>query len=304
MANSVLKDSLFENLRNSQLLSVLGPKVTGTMNLHHATTGHSLDFFLMTSSIVATIGTAAQGAYCAANAFQDAFARYRKAQSLPATSLALGLIQEVGSVRNLEAFQQMLQRNASYGISEAEFLQLFEGALCIDNQSTDTSFYSDSLSSSQVLVGLEPSRFVPFAQQSRMDDLVWHSDARFQAIVQAILDRVEDSLNETPLSLSLTPPVRERLLDAKTSAEALAIALGAIIERISALFGLAVDDINSEQSLTRYGIDSMTAAELRNWLIKTFGVDISVLQLLGERVKVTDLAAMVVEKSKSDPALH
>lgn len=301
MANSVLKDSLFENLRHSQFLSVLGRKVTGTMNLHHATTGHSLDFFLMTSSIVAAMGTAAQGAYCAANAFQDAFARYRKAQSLPATSLALGLIQEVGSVRNLEAFQQMLQRNASYGISEAEFLQLFEGALCIDNQTTDTSFNSDSLSSSQVLVGLEPSRFVPFAQQSRMDDLVWHSDARFQAIVQAILDRVEDSL-KLPLSLSLTPPVRERLLDAKTSAEALTIALGAIIKRISTLFGLAVDDINSEQSLTRYGIDSMTAAELRNWLIKTFGVDISVLQLLGERVKVTDLAAMVVEKSKSDSA--
>lgn len=129
------------------------------MNLHQATTGYSLDFLLMTSSIVAIIEVATQSTFCAANVFQDAFSRYRMAQSLPVTSLALGLIQEVGSVRNFEAFQQMLQRNASYGISEAEFLQLSEVASCINIQSIDASFNLNSFSSFQVFVGLERSGF-------------------------------------------------------------------------------------------------------------------------------------------------
>lgn len=61
----------------SQVQKVLEPKVIGTVNLHHATKSLPFDFFLMTSSIVGTVGTPSQGAYTAANAFQDSSSRFR-----------------------------------------------------------------------------------------------------------------------------------------------------------------------------------------------------------------------------------
>ena len=55
---------------------VLGPKVTGTVNLDEATRDVALDFFVLFSS-GATLGNPGQGDYAAANAFLDGFARYR-----------------------------------------------------------------------------------------------------------------------------------------------------------------------------------------------------------------------------------
>lgn len=55
----------------------LDPKVHGTWNLHNALKGKEdkLEFFLLTSSISGSIGTATDSNYCAANYFLDNFAR-------------------------------------------------------------------------------------------------------------------------------------------------------------------------------------------------------------------------------------
>ncbi|MEE8584646.1 MAG: SDR family NAD(P)-dependent oxidoreductase, partial [Acidobacteriota bacterium] len=53
---------------------VLAPKVEGTLLLHRLLEGHSLDFFLICSSITALAGGFGQIDYTAANAFCDAFA--------------------------------------------------------------------------------------------------------------------------------------------------------------------------------------------------------------------------------------
>jgi len=41
-----------------------------------------------------------------------------------------------------------------------------------------------------------------------------------------------------------------------------------------------------------YGIDSMIAAELRNWLMKMFRLDLSFLELVGKGRQVDDLVGM------------
>lgn len=73
-------------------------KVTGTWNIHHAAaqTQHSLDFFTMLSSISGIVGTAGQTNYCAGNSFQDAFALYRHSLGLPAHTIDLGIVEDVG----------------------------------------------------------------------------------------------------------------------------------------------------------------------------------------------------------------
>lgn len=59
---------------------VLAPKVQGTRALAAALSGLPLDFFVLLSSTFSLVGGVGQAAYCAANAFLDAFAQMRAAR--------------------------------------------------------------------------------------------------------------------------------------------------------------------------------------------------------------------------------
>ncbi|KAI6777704.1 Beta-ketoacyl synthase [Emericellopsis cladophorae] len=281
-------DALLANATWQQIQKVLAPKVAGTVNLHHAVKDMPLDFFLMTSSIVGTVGTPSQGAYTAANAFQDAFARFRRMQSLPATALGLGLILEVGSVSGSVAFQQMLRRNATYGVSETEFLQLIEGALCDSDSSVEPSALSqlDPYCTGQIVTGLEPSRFVSYLDSGRINDLVWYKNPRFRAVAQAISEESLALATGSGAGAGHGSSIASQLENASTPAEKLEIARSAITARIAELIGIPTDEIDTEKPVSRYGVDSLVAGELRNWLIKTFGMEVSMLQLLNKSTKI------------------
>jgi acyl transferase domain-containing protein/thioesterase domain-containing protein/D-arabinose 1-dehydrogenase-like Zn-dependent alcohol dehydrogenase/acyl carrier protein len=65
--------------RDSQTSAlVLAPKVTGTLVLNQLLSEQPLDFFVLCSSLASIVGIAGQVAYCAANAFQDAFAQAQR----------------------------------------------------------------------------------------------------------------------------------------------------------------------------------------------------------------------------------
>ncbi|KAJ8132485.1 hypothetical protein O1611_g1135 [Lasiodiplodia mahajangana] len=293
-------DALFDQLTYSQLQNVLAPKVAGTRNLHEATRGDALDFFLMTSSIVGVIGTPTQSAYAAANTFQDEFARMRLSQGLPATSVDLGLILEIGFVSDSLKFQRMLQRVATYGHSETEFLQLIEGALSQSSLSSARSSplsQIDSAASGQVLVGFEPARFIPYVDSGRTADLIWYKNARFQAVVQAINDRAGTHSPSTGNTTGGSSSLSKRLQAAESPREKAGIAQEAIIAHLAKLLGVAPDDIDPQRAMAHYGLDSLVAAELRNWLIKTFGVEVTALQLLSQTTKAANLAEMAIGES-------
>ena len=66
----------------------LGPKVDGSWALHELTRRMRLDFFVMYSSLASVLGSSGQANHSAANAFMDALAVQRRAEGLPALSIA------------------------------------------------------------------------------------------------------------------------------------------------------------------------------------------------------------------------
>ncbi|WP_413106119.1 type I polyketide synthase [Streptomyces sp. Inha503] len=86
----VLDDGVVDALTVRRAAGVLRPKVDATRNLHELTAGMDLSAFVLFSSAAATLGGPGQGSYAAGNAYLDALASQRRADGLPATSIAWG----------------------------------------------------------------------------------------------------------------------------------------------------------------------------------------------------------------------
>ncbi|MCA1569644.1 MAG: SDR family oxidoreductase [Chloroflexi bacterium] len=92
----VLADGLVRSQRSDDVAAVLRPKVHGSWALAAALAGRRLDFVALCSSVSGVVGNLGQGAYAAANVYQDALAAWQQGQGRPWTSLAWGLWGEIG----------------------------------------------------------------------------------------------------------------------------------------------------------------------------------------------------------------
>jgi NAD(P)-dependent dehydrogenase (short-subunit alcohol dehydrogenase family) len=93
-----LHEELFSTMSCANWHKSVQPKWAGSWNLDKSLEGleDALDFLVLTSSMAGSIGLATEGNYCAANAFLDAFAHWRRTQGKTAISVGLGMISEVG----------------------------------------------------------------------------------------------------------------------------------------------------------------------------------------------------------------
>ncbi|MET7641991.1 type I polyketide synthase [Streptomyces sp. NPDC005438] len=126
-----LDDGIVQSLTPGRLDVVLAPKVAGALHLEELTRDLDLSAFVLFTSAAGTFGGPGQGNYAAANAYLDALAQRRRAEGLPALSLAWGLWEgEDGMVGGLTEVD--LARAGSVGVLSLkgpEGLALFDTAL-------------------------------------------------------------------------------------------------------------------------------------------------------------------------------
>ncbi len=241
-------------------------------------------------NFAAVLGTATQGSYAAANSFQDAFARFRVSQVLPAQALALSVISDIGFLHQRPKVQTALMRNSLYGTSETAFLKLLEAAFTAQNIGPE--YDSDPFSKAHLLTGLEPSKLIELYQKDLVAEFTWHTDARFSGLLQFI----EDQSQSQPIRTE-AGSVLDKLNNAVPE-DVQQLVTAAIVERFAKLLFVPVDQIDPAHAVFDYGMDSMIAAELRNWLVKTFQTDVSSLELLSPQMKIETLVEMAVARWK------
>jgi polyketide synthase 5 len=96
-AAAVIEDATLANITDDLLDRDWAPKAMGAWRLHKATATAPLDWFCAFSSAAAMVGSPGQGAYAAANSWLDSFARWRRAQGLPAQVVAWGAWAQIGA---------------------------------------------------------------------------------------------------------------------------------------------------------------------------------------------------------------
>ncbi|MGW7687655.1 type I polyketide synthase [Streptomyces asiaticus] len=127
-AAGVLDDGIIESLTPERVAHVLRPKVDAAWNLHELTRDLDLSAFVLFSSAAGVFGNPGQGNYAAANSFLDALAQHRRAQGLPAVSLAWGLWEDEGGMAATlaTADRQRMSRGSMGALSNAEGLALLD----------------------------------------------------------------------------------------------------------------------------------------------------------------------------------
>ncbi|KAH6657141.1 BcBOA9 protein [Truncatella angustata] len=268
-----LEDKLFSKLDLPGWQYPIDPKVRGTWNLHECLDGQPLDFFVMLSSISAMTGAPTQSNYCAGNTFLDFFARYRAGLGLPATTVGLSMVLEVGFVSQNLAIEQGISRSGIHGITERDFLLLMEQAM---KPGRVGDWRLDPGAKNFLVSGLEPAKL---AADLDVHGFRFWLQPRVGPLLTAIQRKKEGS-------------GRGGAGGAKAVLD-LSDILEATVEKFAKTFMIPVDDVDPSKPLVAYGMDSMIGTALRNWGFSTFGVDIPASDFMGPVLTAQALAEKI-----------
>lgn len=108
------------NVDERNFAASLGAKGLGAWNLHKATMGTPLDFFVMYSSVAGVLGNPGQAAYAAANAFLGGLAAMRRAGGMPATVIHWGVVSDTGHVADHAEIGALLENRGLGGMTARE----------------------------------------------------------------------------------------------------------------------------------------------------------------------------------------
>ncbi|CAI7630711.1 unnamed protein product [Penicillium discolor] len=313
------EDLSFDKLTPSKWNLGLSAKVLGTQNLHAATKSLPLDFFVMTTSLESVLALATQSAYTAANNFQEVFARYRRSQGLPASTASFGLITDVGHLSTNITTINMMARNKVLGITEYRFLRLLEPAFLNNDpfpvqeskggREPWIGASDDPLSAVSTVTCLDPALLA----SKKMDELAssaggagsilpkWYTDARVSLVMRAFedADRSHNDESANHAKNNNAGGILREDFEAAINAsddrnKVEEMVTRAIQNTVAEMLFIDASGVDPTRTVAEYGVDSLIAAELRNWFNTSFMADISMLDLLDTRMSMKALAKMVV----------
>lgn len=291
-----LDEALFSDMTLEQWNRAIRPKVNGSWNIHHALSAHeeSLDFFLLTSSISGSVGTATESNYCAANSFQDAFARYRRGLGLKAVSIGFGMISEVGYLHEHPEIEKLLLRKGIHPINEEECLQIVDIAISKESQAAHTPGHSNTFAprnghmlTGLELAGLETQREHGFEGYSHVLDDSRASLLAFNYHKKREQKSASGAISGTFAIANLDPKDPDRLRQSVNEI---------VVHKIANLVLVAPEQLKANTHISEFGMDSMLAAEFRGHIFHVLGADVSFMTLLGTTTTIDTLTHLIMEQ--------
>ncbi len=271
----MIADNLVSRKSAEEFARVLAPKVAGTVHLDDATRDLDLDWFVLFSSIAATMGFVGQTDYAAANGFMDAFAAHRNrlvasGQRKGRTrSIAWPLWRDGGMAVDAAKIELVAQTTGMRPIDAAAGFDAFHRSLALDADRT----------------------------------LVLAGDAR---LLRAHLERARLFDAETMAVAASTGAASTGA--ASTAAASMAAVDEAALQqalktRLSAVLRIDPARIDLDQSFSEIGLDSFLGVELIVAINRDYGIALSNSRVY-DYPTVRALAALLAQEiAASRPAV-
>lgn len=296
------------------------PKIQGTWNLHnallHEQADQPVDHFLLFSSLGAMTGQWGQANYNAGNTFLDAFVSYRHSLGLAASVVNIGVVGDVGYVSENPSVLDSLRATGQYIMREPELLDCLElmlkrsgpassggTAARQDNGNTQASTRPGTfryVQPSQLGTGLRS--LLPVTSTNNRTP--WRRDPRM-----LVYRNIEQGAGAGADAASGDPASGEELggflrdvasdMELLQSGEAAALLAREVGRTLLGFMMRAEGELDLDAPLGTVGIDSLVSIELKNWIRRRMGAEVTVLEIvraeslarLGETVQ-----AKLVEK--------
>lgn len=276
-----LKDAWVRELTYEDWQEVQGPRVRGAWNVHNALleTKTDVDFFVMYGSFSGLVGNWGQANYSASNTFMDAFAQYRRNLGLPATTIDIGVVEEVGYVSESPRVLEYFKAVDALLLTEQSVLDAVE--LAIRRCSVPVKDGKGSLSEGYV----NPASFgLGLRSYKSMHDasnrLIWKQDRRF--CIARNMEKVDAAAQSSPTSGGIAAFMNRveadpSILDDASTVQFLALETGRVL---FAFLLRPEDEIVLDQTLGAIGVDSLVSIEIRNWCRQRLRLEMSVLEIM------------------------
>ncbi|MFC8906853.1 SDR family NAD(P)-dependent oxidoreductase, partial [Micromonospora sp. NPDC057140] len=241
---AALDDTVVDALTTDRMATALRAKVDAARHLDELTRDRELSAFVLFSSLAGTMGGPGQANYAPGNAWLDALAQRRRAEGLPATSIAWGLWADGGV--SAGDFERRMARNGFGAMDPAPAVRALTGAL-----EDDETFL--------VVADVDWDRVAANAAGRRPDPLI--RDLLTAPQVAAAADRAAGG-----------GALRHRLAGL-TDAEQLDALRDLVRAEVAAVLGHgSADQVPAERAFRDLGFTSLTAVELRNRLDAATGL--------------------------------
>ncbi|WP_276529103.1 type I polyketide synthase [Streptomyces antimycoticus] len=253
-AAGVLDDGVLDSLTPERFASVLRAKADAARHLDELTRDLDLSAFVLFSSITGSVGAAGQGNYAAANAYLDALAELRRAEGLPATSIAWGPWAE-GGMAGDDAMERRMRREGMPPMAPESALTALRQALELDDTAVTVADI-DWENFARTLTAVRPSPLIAELAAA---------EAGPRAATGADTGQVvTDADSATPLG--------ERLR-ALSRAEQDRALLELVRTQVASVLGHGgAEAVEAGRAFKELGFDSLAAIELRNRLNAATGL--------------------------------
>lgn len=266
-AAMVLDDCLISDLNKEKMVNVMKPKIQGAWNLHLLTKELSLDFFIMYSSIASYIGNIGQGNYVASNMYLESLAQYRQHLGLPALTISLDAILDIGALSRDKQLKDLLvnKRSVTGITSEQALNSIFE------NIGSNISNYLIGKPNFNLM-----KRSLPLLNSPTYSELfIENKDENMGG---------EENIGEIIKELS--------------TEEAHHFIINILINELSTIMHLDKNRIDIMTPIQNFGIDSLMAAELLTAIDIKFNTDLPVT-VLADNSSIENIAKRILATIKT-----
>ncbi|KAF5606225.1 polyketide synthase [Fusarium subglutinans] len=283
-AAMVLQDAIFQsNMTFQQWELTIRSKVDTSKNLHELLP-KDLDFFILLSSLAGVVGQMASANYAGGCAYQDALAKHRRMNGQSALSLNIGWMSNIGIIAEKEAYQRQRQTsNDMQPIEDKELLALL--TLCCDpNNPLDLP----PLSEGQVLFGLRtPADILSEGHQP---------PALLERPLLSAFSFLAGNNNTPDQAGDHAENARDTFQGSSDARERQQVVIRAIAAKLARAMSISPDDVEPSKPLSSYGVDSLMAVELRNWINKEFSSTVAVFDIIGS-TSIAGVAEVIETRS-------